>query len=35
MLPENMDPVFRNRLYAQGDHHRIYYGDILGTFLAD
>jgi flavin reductase (DIM6/NTAB) family NADH-FMN oxidoreductase RutF len=31
MLPENIKPVFKDKLYSQGDYHRIYYGGILGT----
>ncbi len=30
--PATLDPKIISRFYSQGDFHRVYYGEILGTF---
>ena len=32
IVPENLVPEITGRSYRQGDFHRLYYGQILGTF---
>jgi flavin reductase (DIM6/NTAB) family NADH-FMN oxidoreductase RutF len=32
IVPENLVPEITGRAYRQGDFHRLYYGQILGTF---
>lgn len=32
VLPETLLPDITSRAYAQGDFHRLYYGQIMGTF---
>jgi flavin reductase (DIM6/NTAB) family NADH-FMN oxidoreductase RutF len=32
VLPENLLPDIKSRAYAQGDFHRLYYGQIRGVF---
>lgn len=32
LLPETLDPTIRSRLYSGGDFHRVYHGEILGTW---
>ncbi len=32
VLPEALDPGIMERAYPKGDLHRLYYGEILGTF---
>ena len=32
ILPQNLLPEIDARAYAQGDYHRLYYGQIMGTF---
>jgi len=32
VLPETLDPGIMERAYPRGDLHRLYYGEILGTF---
>ena len=32
IIPANLAPEIDERSYANGDYHRLYYGQILGTF---
>jgi len=32
LLPQNLIPDIKSRAYPQGDFHRLYYGQIMGTF---
>ena len=32
LQPEVLEPGLLNKAYPQGDYHRLYYGQILGTF---
>lgn len=32
ILPETLMPDVKSRAYPQGDYHRLYYGQIMGTF---
>ena len=34
ILPAALDPQIESGYYAQGDLHRVYYGEILGVFAA-
>lgn len=35
VIPATFDPTISSRFYPQGDFHRVYYGEILGTFAAE
>jgi flavin reductase (DIM6/NTAB) family NADH-FMN oxidoreductase RutF len=35
VIPANLAPEIDGRAYARGDYHRLYYGQILGTFSRD
>ena len=35
VIPGTFDPAIRSRYYPRGDFHRVYYGEILGTFAAE
>jgi flavin reductase (DIM6/NTAB) family NADH-FMN oxidoreductase RutF len=32
VIPQNLAPDVARRAYPRGDYHRVYYGQILGTF---
>jgi flavin reductase (DIM6/NTAB) family NADH-FMN oxidoreductase RutF len=32
VLPDTFDPAIPPDLYPQGDYHRVYFGEIMGTF---
>ena len=34
VIPENLAPDVARRAYPRGDYHRVYYGQIMGTFSA-
>jgi flavin reductase (DIM6/NTAB) family NADH-FMN oxidoreductase RutF len=34
LVPATLDPRIQTRFYRQGDYHRVYYGEILGTYAA-
>ena len=34
LIPANLLPEFDARSYPEGDYHRYYYGEILGTYAA-
>jgi flavin reductase (DIM6/NTAB) family NADH-FMN oxidoreductase RutF len=34
VIPQNLAPYIDERAYARGDYHRVYYGQIMGTFAA-
>jgi len=33
--PEEFDASIPPRFYTRGDFHRVYYGEIMGTFAAE
>lgn len=35
VLPETLDPQIVSRQYRGGDFHRVYYGEILGTYVRE
>ena len=35
VIPATFDPAILSRFYPGGDFHRVYYGEIMGTFVGD